>query len=285
MTEKTTLKIVKDASPAAKADFREDDFFILGSDSFILDHFNKKLLSITPNVFYLFDLKAETYIFTNRGFEEFLGYAKGTFNTMSRKQIMELMHPDDFAKYDWFVNEVKSAKEGSFLESQYRFKCKDGSWKWFMSKESVFMCDFENKPTHIFGVATDISKLKETEKRILNNRAQLNAIINSTTDRIWSLDRDFKLLKFNTPFKKHMKRYFETEPVKGMSIFYSFSQKEIDLWTAYYNSSFKGERIQVNHSCTTDGEVTFLETIINPIIERDGIISSITCFSKEVSEV
>ena len=146
------------------------------------------------------------------------------------------------------------------------------------------MCDFENKPTHIFGVATDISKLKETERRILNSRAQLNAIINSTTDRIWSIDHNFKLIKFNTPYKDYMKFQFETEPKRGMSIFYSSGQQEIDLWTNYYSRSFKGERVHVNHSNILKGKITFFETIINPIMERDGSINSVTCFSKNLVE-
>jgi PAS domain S-box-containing protein len=265
--------------------YQPDQFFILESDAIILDHFNRKLLSITPNVFYLFDIKEDIYIFPNRGFEDFLGYPKGAFNPLVKSQLMDIMHPDDFTKYDWFVNEVKNAKEGIFLESQYRLKNQDGSWKWFMSKESVFMCDFENKPTHIFGVATDISKLKETERRILNSRAQLNAILNSTTDRIWSLDHSFKLIKFNAPFKNHLKLYYNTEAKKGISIFYSSTQEEIDLWTGYYNRSFKGERIHVKHSYSLNGKVTFFETIISPIIERDGSINSITCFSKDLLEL
>src|SRR5205085_1281125 len=115
---------------SVKQDMNQDDAFILGSDSFILDHFNKKLLSITPNVFYLFDIVEDIYIFPNRGFEDFLDYPKGSFNPLGKGQLSELMHPDDFAKYDWFVNEVKNTKDGVFFESQYRLKCKDGSWKW-----------------------------------------------------------------------------------------------------------------------------------------------------------
>src|SRR3954469_8776436 len=103
-----------------------DDMFVLGTDSYILDHFNKKLLSITPNVFYLFDIQENLYIFPNRGFADFLGYQKGTFNPMTREHLGNLMHADDYAKYDWFVNEVMNAKDGEFLESQYRLKAKDG---------------------------------------------------------------------------------------------------------------------------------------------------------------
>ncbi len=278
MKDKSALHIISN-SAESKVNYQEDDFFVLGSDSFILDHFNKKLLSITPNVFYLFDIKEETYIFPNKGFDEFLGYEKGTFNPMGRKQLQELMHPEDFTKYDWFISEVKHSKEGSFLEAQYRFKCKDGSWKWFMSKESVFMCDFENRPTHIFGVATDITKLKDREKRILTSRAELNAIINSTTDKIWSLDRNFKLLKFNIPFKNQMKLQYNAEPSRGTSIFYSASQEEINFWTPFYKRSFEGERLHVKHSFNMGS----FETIINPIVERNGEINSITCFSKALS--
>src|ERR1700740_1053711 len=114
MNPNTPLKVIAE-KPSANVDFQDHDFFILGSDSFILDHFNNKLLSITPNVFYLFDIKEETYIFPNKGFDEFLGYEKGSFNPLGRKQLQALMHPEDFAKYDRFISEVKHSKEGSFL--------------------------------------------------------------------------------------------------------------------------------------------------------------------------
>src|SRR5256885_17150579 len=114
MTQKTF-----EADAYDKHNFPKDDLFILGTDSYILEHFNKKLLSITPNVFYLFDIKEDIYIFPNRGFEDFLGYPKGVFNPMIKSHLTELMHPDDFAKYDWFVNEVMNSKDGVFVESQY----------------------------------------------------------------------------------------------------------------------------------------------------------------------
>ena len=265
MTERTVVKKPVD-NPGKKTKYQEDAFFILSSDSFVLDHFNKKLLSITPNVFYLFDIREEIYLFPNQCFEEFLGYPRNSFNPLNRQRVSQMMHPDDFAKYDCFITEVMAAKENTFVESQYRLLCKNGSWKWFMSKESVFMCDFENKPTHIFGVATDISKLKETEKSILNSRAQLNAIINSTTDRIWSIDRDFRLMKFNNPFKEYMKCCFNKEAVKGMNIFHCASLEDITLWTGYYSRSFKGERVHVHHVGKILGKDVIFETIIISVL-------------------
>jgi diguanylate cyclase (GGDEF)-like protein/PAS domain S-box-containing protein len=72
-----------------------------------------------------------------------------------------LVHPDDIAKtIDVYKHILKGEGDHSF---ECRLKCKDGSWKWVLSRGMVVSRGKQGKPLRIVGTHTDISQLKESE--------------------------------------------------------------------------------------------------------------------------
>jgi diguanylate cyclase (GGDEF)-like protein/PAS domain S-box-containing protein len=92
------------------------------------------------------------------------GYATsevGNTATDGRK----LMHPDDVARA---VEEMNAHLHGlsDIYSSEYRIRCKDGSWKWILSRGMIVSHAADGKPVRMIGTHTDISERKRYEEEI-----------------------------------------------------------------------------------------------------------------------
>jgi diguanylate cyclase (GGDEF)-like protein/PAS domain S-box-containing protein len=94
------------------------------------------------------------------------GYAEneiGRTATDGRK----LMHPEDLPRA---VEDTRAYLEGktSIYTSEYRLLCKDGSWKWTLSRGMVVSYSAEGKPLRMIGTHTDITERKRSEAQIFH---------------------------------------------------------------------------------------------------------------------
>ena len=92
------------------------------------------------------------------------GYGEGELE--ARADVLDgLVHPDD-------VDAMRRDREAHFegrtptCVSEHRIRCKDGSWKWIMSRGTVISRDAAGKPLRMTGTHTDISGRKAAESLI-----------------------------------------------------------------------------------------------------------------------
>jgi diguanylate cyclase (GGDEF)-like protein/PAS domain S-box-containing protein len=77
----------------------------------------------------------------------------------------QLMHPEDVPRA---VDEIKAHLQGlsDIYSSEYRMRCKDGSWKWILSRGMIVSRAPDGKPVRMIGTHTDISERKRYEEEI-----------------------------------------------------------------------------------------------------------------------
>ncbi|MGM9427021.1 hybrid sensor histidine kinase/response regulator [Hydrogenophaga sp. MI9] len=81
-------------------------------------------------------------------------------------------HPDDLAQ-------MRADRQAHFdgraalYRNEHRIRCKDGSWKWVLSRGMVIERDEQGKPLRMVGTHTDISDLKQAEAQQRLLEAQL----------------------------------------------------------------------------------------------------------------
>lgn len=76
-----------------------------------------------------------------------------------------LLHPDD-RQHTVEVMNAYLRGEDEHYSIEYRLKCKDGSWKWILSRGMVVARNDQDDPLRMVGTHTDISQLKETEEQV-----------------------------------------------------------------------------------------------------------------------
>lgn len=109
------------------------------------------------------DLKHHKMILSDR-FKEMCGY---DFDELPEdmQEIDQHIHPDDMPR----VREDRLAHlEGrtpTYI-SEHRVRCKDGSWKWLLTRGLVISRDAQGKPLRMIGTHTDITNRKQSEALI-----------------------------------------------------------------------------------------------------------------------
>lgn len=133
-----------------------------------------------------------------------------------------------------------------------------------------------------FGVMTEnITESVKAEEEIRKLESNLEAIVESTDDLIWSVDRNFRYITFNTALKNHFKNYYNINLEQGMLPTDVFPKDYADRWQGYYERVIKEGKFRVELLTLKGG--TYLEVSFNPIC-KDGEVSEIAVFAKGVTD-
>ncbi len=114
-----------------------------------------------------------TVLYSHR-YREILGFSNESDFPNETDSWRALVHPDDEAEVlagirRYFQSPPTTADQQnpSYL-SEYRLRCKDGSYKWLASRGTVVMRDEHGKPIRMTGTLTDISERKQAEENQLH---------------------------------------------------------------------------------------------------------------------
>ena len=93
-----------------------------------------------------------------------------------------LVHPDDLGRVLAAWREHRAGRTPNY-SVQYRVRCKDGSWKWVLSRGMVVSRDARGRALRALGTQNDISHLKSVEQRlhqqnslVMDKNAQLEQV-------------------------------------------------------------------------------------------------------------
>jgi PAS domain S-box-containing protein len=110
--------------------------------------------------------------------------------------------------------------------------------------------------------------------------ALLAALIESTTDLIWSVDLDYRLTSFNKALSDHIRKNYGNPTALGMGPFDLLTQDWAALWPLKYDRALKEGPYRTEYALL-DGR--WLELNFNPIIQ-DGEKVGVAVFGKEITE-
>lgn len=119
-----------------------------------------------------------------------------------------------------------------------------------------------------------------TDKTVIR-KANLDAIINSTSDIIWSISKEYKLISANQAYITAVKNITGKIVKPGDNVLIdNFGDETIDIWKTFYKRALAGENFRdefVNASTEAISEVSF-----NPI-KHNGKVIAVGCFSRDIT--
>jgi PAS domain S-box-containing protein len=139
-------------------------------------HFIQQIAEASPSFLYLYDMIDQRNVYANGELNGTLGYTSDELQKMGTQVLANLIHPDDFAQLGEYWKQFEKAKDGEIFEIEYRMKHKDGSWRWLVSRESVFSRTVDGKPKQRIGAATDITARKLAEEALQKSEAQFRQL-------------------------------------------------------------------------------------------------------------
>lgn len=132
-----------------------------------------KIVSASPNVIYIFDIKNRQNKFFSRNFFESLGYSKNKLNPTDINFLSTLIYPRDLVHLQKHYLDFVNARSFEIREMEYRIKDAKGNWRWIHSRETAFARDEDGLVTQVVGVLQDITSRKKAEEALKYRELQL----------------------------------------------------------------------------------------------------------------
>src|ERR687894_261141 len=134
-----------------------------------------------------------TLRYASPAFGRVLGYdpeeAVGTMN------VLDQVHLDDLPHVLEETEEALSKGAIATNKAEYRFRHRDGSWRWMESVGTYLLAD-----PHVGGVVVtsrDVTERKQAEEALSRSEAEVFSILESITDAFFSLDREWRFAYVN----------------------------------------------------------------------------------------
>ncbi|WP_293348854.1 MULTISPECIES: PAS domain-containing protein [unclassified Microcoleus] len=121
------------------------------------------VIKMNPNVLYVYDVIEQRILYLNRELYIDLGYSLEEIQQMPAAFLPNLIHPDDLPAFSEHMRRIQTSKDGESFEFEYQIEHKNGEFRWFFSRDTVFSRTVEGKPWKILGTATEISDRKQAE--------------------------------------------------------------------------------------------------------------------------
>jgi PAS domain S-box-containing protein len=133
----------------------------------------------------------------------------------------------------------------------------------------------------------DITERKRTEDEKEKPHLNSEAIINSTTNLMWSVDQRFNLIEGNKAFIEKMMANTGVQLKPGESVFIkdNFADKDIQHWKEMYNTVLTGKAIhtQINLTYPDNNGLGWIEFYLNPIY-NGGAITGVACYGEDITK-
>lgn len=230
----------------------------------------------------VYDWSIETdMIWWNESFVKLFGHPLET-DHITLERWASWIHPEDYERITkGLAIALKSGKQ--VWSDEYRFQRVDGSYAHVVDRGYI-LHDEHQQPYRIIGAMMDVTDRRRAEDELRMAAANTSALIENTTDAILSVDRELKLITFNTSFYEVFRLHNKQAPYPGMSLDNYFKQNESEYWDDIFRRALDGEHFSIERTRSTDevGERIF-EMSFNPIVENDSVVG-IAIFDKDITE-
>lgn len=114
-------------------------------------------------------------------------------------------------------------------------------------------------------------------------QTNLNALINATSDSIIAMDKHYKIIVMNDTLRKRYKGTQYEGLAEGADALQTLGAVR-DEWKGYYDRALRGEHLQFVLKSTVEGEDSYREYFINPMVDDDGSIFGLSVVSRDATE-
>ena len=154
--------------------------------------------------------------------------------------------------------------------------------------EFSFSPIFDELGDEIIGVTVfgrNITERLRTNAKIRRDAVNLNALINSTNDLVWSIDQEYRFLATNTTFLSALQVIAAIKnPIGEVFPFQSLPRHLNAFWKNQFQKALTGEKVSFDYDLGTFG-FEYVEFSLNPIfdIDNQGVIG-VTVFGRDITE-
>lgn len=212
-------------------------------------------------------------IYVSPSVERILGYSQA--DALGQPAI-KFVHPEDSSQLLQQLAQLTNESNQTLV--QYRFRHKDGSWRWLESAVSNLIGE-PGVDAIIFNYR-DITERKQAEETIL----QLAAIVESSDDAIIGQSLDGMIVNWNSAAERLYG--YSSDEVFGKPVSIIFPPEQFDEAIRILERLKAGERIE--HFETTrvrkDGQFIHISAAVSSIKDTTGKMIGVSAIERDISE-
>jgi PAS domain S-box-containing protein len=231
-------------------------------------------------------LNGEVYRTDN--FEKLFGHPIDSYSGTGEFWISQI-HPDDYPRIEKDMKDfLKSDRE--YWEAEFRFKKADRTFAYVLDK-GIVIRDEEGKAIRMIGAVEDITKRKEAEIELENEREFLKSMLENLSDAIIACDESGKLILSNHAARVlHGKDILDTPPAEWNDSYEIFDTdgtsklktEDIPLYKAWKGATIINQEIIIKRE---DGTSRIVLSSGTPIITATGRKLGAVIVMKDITEI
>jgi PAS domain S-box-containing protein len=191
-----------------------------------------------------------------------------------------LVHPEDIDRVQAMIDDLR---KGIPYEGVLRYRGADGSTIHVQAKARLVE-GANGDVGRVIGVVRDITSEVLREQELVKMRAEQEALVNGTSDLIWSVGRDFRLIAVNQAFSAVVKAISGKGVRPGdHALMPALGEPMGNAWMESYQRSLAGERfVSTMDLDLPTGDRASFQISFNPIL-RHGEVHGVACYAKDIT--
>lgn len=165
-----------------------------------------RVLELSLDGIYRRDLVTGRYEYANPALASITGYPLDELLRMDLDAIRACVHPDDVA----FMREAFRTPDGWSGKGEFRFRCRDGTYRWLSEHVTVEAGD-DGRPQSVTGVVRDMTEQREKDEALRQSESKYRSLFDSLDDGFCIIEVlfdesgtpvDYVILEANPAFMK-----------------------------------------------------------------------------------
>lgn len=230
----------------------------------------------------LVDTETDGYIDVNQRLSDMLGHSP---DELRSKTVRDLRLPGDLSRLPTGKDFIRRGFERIIDEHRYRHK--NGN-EVIVNVTISLVRGEDQRPLYFVYVYEDLTPKRRAEEQIRLQAAKLNAIFESSSHMIWTVDHQHRLTSFNGNQADWLRRSYGINAYIGMSMISGrmLSNPEYnDFWIQKIDQTFAGtaQHFEVSYP-QKNGETTWREIFLNPIFDDAENVVEISAIAHDVTD-
>ncbi len=156
--------------------------------------FVQRIADSTPSILYIYDIEEQRNIYCNQAITHTLGYTPSEIQSMGKLLLQTIVHPDDLKMLKAYHDRIrhpqaknsaaKDLEAEDLFAIEYRMIDINGKWRWFYSKETIFLSNLDGTVKQTIGTASDITQLKEVETKLQSSLVEKEVLLREVHHRV-----------------------------------------------------------------------------------------------------